>query len=127
LRPGRRKYECSDLVRLGFSPGIVHGNGLGPAEGEEICVVKHRFVTRRGDFVGFKFDPQAGREQAGGGPALVLNPKIYNERSAGVGMPSESGQGIPIRSGRPAGDGATASSCWDHLKRVDWKARRAER
>lgn len=32
----------------------------------------------RGDVVWINFDPQAGREQAGRRPALVLTPERYN-------------------------------------------------
>jgi mRNA interferase MazF len=35
----------------------------------------------RGDVVWLTFDPQAGHEQAGLRPAVVLSPKAYNERS----------------------------------------------
>ncbi len=32
-----------------------------------------------GDVIGLTFDPQAGREQAGRRPALVLSPRSYNQ------------------------------------------------
>ena len=38
-------------------------------------------VPDRGDFVWINFDPQAGHEQAGRRPALVLSPKSYNAAS----------------------------------------------
>jgi mRNA interferase MazF len=40
-----------------------------------------RYVPERGDLIWLSFDPQAGREQAGRRPALVLSPAPYNERS----------------------------------------------
>ena len=36
------------------------------------------YVPQRGDFVWLDFDPQAGHEQAGRRPALVLSPGSYN-------------------------------------------------
>jgi len=36
------------------------------------------YVPQRGDFVWLDFDPQAGHEQAGRRPALVLSPASYN-------------------------------------------------
>ena len=39
------------------------------------------YVPDRGDLIWLDFDPQAGREQAGHRPALVVSPKSYNEKS----------------------------------------------
>lgn len=36
-------------------------------------------VPDQGDLVWLEFDPQAGHEQAGRRPALVLSPKSYNQ------------------------------------------------
>lgn len=41
------------------------------------------YVPDGGDIVWFQFDPRAGREQAGRGPALVLSPRADNR---GVGL-----------------------------------------
>ena len=38
------------------------------------------YVPDRGDVVRISFTPQAGHEQAGWRPALVLSPKAYNAR-----------------------------------------------
>jgi mRNA interferase MazF len=38
------------------------------------------YVPERGDLVWLQFDPQAGHEQAGQRPALVVSPKSYNRR-----------------------------------------------
>lgn len=40
-----------------------------------------RYVPEAGDIVWLHFDPQAGHEQAGHRPALVLSPAIYNGRT----------------------------------------------
>ena len=37
------------------------------------------YVPDQGDLVWLDFDPQAGHEQAGRRPALVLSPKSYNQ------------------------------------------------
>lgn len=39
------------------------------------------YVPDVGDVVWLEFDPQAGREQAGHHPAVVLTPKSYNQGS----------------------------------------------
>ncbi len=38
-------------------------------------------APNRGDLVWLDFDPQAGREQAGRRPALVLSPRLYHQSS----------------------------------------------
>jgi mRNA interferase MazF len=43
--------------------------------------VKAGYCPDTGDFVWLTFDPQAGHEQAGRRPALVLSPGIYNSKS----------------------------------------------
>jgi len=91
--------------------------------------VKAVFVPDTGDFVWLTLDPQAGREQAGRLPALVLSPKIYNARSglALVCPITNQTKGYPFEVAAPAGRGATGVILADHLKSIDWKARHAER
>ncbi len=45
-------------------------------------MVSARYVPHRGDVVWIDFDPQAGHEQAGRRPALILSDKKYNARSS---------------------------------------------
>lgn len=40
-----------------------------------------KYIPRRGDIIWLDFDPQAGREQSGRRPALVLSRESYNARS----------------------------------------------
>ena len=40
------------------------------------------YVPDRGDIVWLNFTPQAGHEQRGKRPALILSPKIYNEKTS---------------------------------------------
>jgi mRNA interferase MazF len=91
--------------------------------------VKTAFVPDAGDFVWLTFDPQAGREQAGRRPALVLSPKAYNVRSGlALACPvTNQAKGYPFEVAVPAGHGASGVILADHLKSIDWKACRAER
>jgi mRNA interferase MazF len=41
-----------------------------------------RYVPEAGDIVWLNFTPQAGREQAGHRPALVISPAAYNEKTS---------------------------------------------
>ena len=90
--------------------------------------MKPAFVPDTGDFVWLTFDPQAGREQAGRRPALVLSPKLYNAKSGlALACPvTNQAKGYPFEVVVPAGRGTTGVILADHLKSVDWKARHAE-
>jgi mRNA interferase MazF len=41
-----------------------------------------RYVPTAGDIVWLNFTPQAGHEQAGHRPALVLSPAVYNSKTS---------------------------------------------
>jgi mRNA interferase MazF len=86
-------------------------------------------VPEGGDLIWLTFDPQAGREQAGRRPALVLSPKIYNSKSGlALACPITSQvKGYPFEVAIPAGHDLTGVILADHVKSVDWRARRAER
>jgi mRNA interferase MazF len=87
-------------------------------------VKKAPYVPDRGDLVWTDFNPQAGREQAGKRPALVLSPKLYNAKtglavmvpitSQVKGYPFE----VPVRTKEIEGVALS-----DHLKNLDWRAR----
>jgi len=91
--------------------------------------VKAAFVPDAGDLVWLTCDPQAGREQAGRRPALVLSPKTYNVKSGlALACPiTNQAKGYPFEVAVPAGRGATGVILADHLKSINWKARHAER
>jgi mRNA interferase MazF len=86
-------------------------------------------VPERGDVVWLSFDPQAGHEQAGRRPAVILSPSVYN-RSSGLAVvvPITSHvKGYPFEVQIPAGSRISGVILTDHLKSVDWRARKAER
>ena len=87
------------------------------------------YVPEVGDLVWLTFDPQAGREQAGRRPALVLSPKAYNAKSGLVLVCPITNhvKGYPFEVPVTAGQGVTGVVLADHLKSVDWKARHAEK
>ena len=90
--------------------------------------MKVGFVPDAGDFVWLTFDPQAGREQAGRRPALILSPRIYNAKSGlALACPvTNQVKGYPFEVAVPVNVGATGVILTDHLKSIDWKARQAE-
>lgn len=91
-------------------------------------MVKRGYVPERGDLVWLTFDPQAGREQAGRRPALVLTPAIYNERSglAVVCPVTSRTKGYPFEVRLPAELEVSGAVLADHLKSAGWRMRRAE-
>ena len=88
-----------------------------------------RYVPQRGDVVWLEFNPQAGHEQAGHRPALVLSPKDYNEK---VGLAlfcpvTNQIKGYPFEVVLPKGLKAKGAVLSDQVKSLDWKSRKAKR
>jgi mRNA interferase MazF len=85
------------------------------------------YVPERGDVVALTFDPQAGHEQAGRRPALVLSPAIYNSRSGLAVFAPITNQikGYPFEVLIPSGLAVSGVVLADQLKSLDWRARRA--
>jgi mRNA interferase MazF len=86
------------------------------------------FIPERGDVVWLDFQPQAGHEQAGRRPAVVLSPRAYNAK---VGLAllcpiTTRPKGYPFEVSVPADCGVTGVVLADHVKNLDWRARRAE-
>jgi mRNA interferase MazF len=73
------------------------------------------------------FDPQAGHEQAGRRPAVVLSPEAYNARvGLAVFCPITSQRkGYPFEVELPDGVGVSGVVLADQVKSLDWRARRA--
>ncbi len=86
-----------------------------------------RFVPDRGDAVWLEFDPQAGHEQSGRRPALVLSPAEYNEK---VGLAilcpiTSRPKGYPFEVELPDDFGVHGVVLADQVKSLDWRARKA--
>lgn len=87
-----------------------------------------RYVPDSGDLVWLTFDPQSGREQRGRRSALILSPRIYNQRTQlAIACPITShAKGYPFEVPLPEGASIEGVILSDHLKSLDWKTRRAE-
>jgi len=82
----------------------------------------------RGDVVWISMNPQAGHEQAGRRPALVLSPAAYN-RKVGLAIlcPITSQvKGYPFEVRLPEGLPLQGVILSDQAKSLDWKARKVE-
>lgn len=86
------------------------------------------YVPDRGDAVWITLNPQAGHEQAGRRPAVVLSPAAYNGK---VGLAilcpiTNQRKGYPFEVIIPAGLSITGVILSDQVKNLDWRARQAE-
>jgi mRNA interferase MazF len=86
-----------------------------------------RYSPGRGDVVWVSLNPQAGHEQAGRRPALVVSPRAYNAK---VGLAilcpiTTKAKGYPFEVALPAGLEASGVVLADQVRSLDWRARRA--
>ncbi len=86
------------------------------------------YVPDRSDAIWISLNPQAGHEQAGRRPALVISPTAYNGK---VGLAilcpiTNQSKGYPFEVVIPAGLKVGGVILSDQIKNLDWRARRAE-
>jgi mRNA interferase MazF len=86
------------------------------------------FIPQRGDIVWINMQPQAGHEQSGRRPAIVLSPTAYNEK---VGLAilcpiTNQIKGYPFEVILPKGLKINGVILSDQVKSLDWKIKRAE-
>jgi mRNA interferase MazF len=86
---------------------------------------KEGYVPERGDLVWVDFDPQAGHEQRGRRPAVVLSPSSYNRRvELGIFCPvTNQPKGYAWEVVIPNGLGVNGVILADQIKSLDWKER----
>ena len=87
------------------------------------------YVPARGELIWLQFNPQAGHEQAGHRPAVVISPSTYNRR---VGLAlccpiTSQVKGYPFEVRLPPGLGVEGAILSDQIKSLDWRVRKARR
>jgi mRNA interferase MazF len=84
------------------------------------------YVPDRGDMVWINFDLQAGHEQGGRRPAIVLSPRSYNKPSGlGLFCPVTSrAKCYPFEVPLPDGLPVTGIVLVDQVRSLDWQSRR---
>ena len=84
------------------------------------------YIPEAGDIVWLQFNPQAGHEQAGHRPALVLSPAKYNKIGLMLCCPMTTKlKGYPFE---VVIDGPqTSAALADQVKSLDWKVGKAKR
>jgi mRNA interferase MazF len=85
------------------------------------------YYPKRGDVVWLTFKPQAGHEQSGRRPALVLSPEAYNRKtSLALCCPITSQvKGYPFEVMIPEGGEVKGAILADQVRSLDWRARQA--
>ena len=88
---------------------------------------KH-YIPDSGNIVWISFNPQAGHEQAGRRPALVISPKIYNEKTyLAIFCPvTKQEKGYPFEVKIPERLKISRLILSDQIKSLDWVKREAE-
>jgi mRNA interferase MazF len=91
--------------------------------------VREGYVPERGDVIWLSFSPQAGREQAGRRPGIVLSPARYNGRvGLALTCPVTSHvKGYPFEVPLEGVRGLSGVILVDRIRSLDWRARQAER
>ena len=84
-----------------------------------------KYVPDRGDIVWLNFTPQTDHEQRGKRPALILSPKIYNEKtSLCICLPiTTKVKGYPFEVPLPKGLEVEGVILSDQIKNLDYVAR----
>lgn len=88
-----------------------------------------KYVPDRGDIVWLEFNPQAGHEQAGHRPAVVLSPAAYNSRTSLMLCCPITSQvkGYPFEVPMMGAQAVSGVVLADQVKSLDWKARQARK
>ncbi len=88
-----------------------------------------RYTPAKGDFIYLSFDPQAGHEQKGRRPALVISNDAFNRRTGlTIVCPvTTTDRKIPFHPPVPEGLELTGFVMVEQVKSIDYAARRATR
>jgi mRNA interferase MazF len=87
------------------------------------------YIPERGDIVWLEFNPQAGHEQAGRLPALVVSPRSYNQK-AGLALFCPIASQVkryPFEVFLPETGRVSGAILSDQIKSLDWKVKGVER
>jgi len=86
------------------------------------------YAPHRGDAIWVDLNPQAGHEQAGRRPAIVLSPASYNSK---VGLAiicpiTNQVKGYSFEVPIPSGQAVTGVILADQVRSIDWQARNSK-
>lgn len=87
------------------------------------------YIPRKGDLIALSFDPQAGHEQRGRRPALVVSNDLFN-RHTGLCFAcpvTNTSRDYPFHVSVPDDAGVTGFVMVEQIKSIDYRARMAKR
>ena len=87
------------------------------------------YIPKKGDYITLNFDPQAGHEQKGRRPALVISNNLFNLRTGLVmACPiTHTFRNYPFHVPIPAGGLVTGLVMVDQVKSLDYQSRKVKR
>ena len=87
------------------------------------------YIPRKGDFIAETFDPQAGHEQSGRRPALVVSNDLFNLRTGlCIACPiTSTRRDYPFHVSIPEGQEVTGFVMVEQVKSLDFRSRRVKR
>ena len=97
---------------------------MGSADGSRSMV---EYIPKKGDFISLSFDPQAGHEQMGKRPGLVVSNTAFNKRMGFVfvcpitNTPRKNAFHVPV-----VAKNLTGYIMVEQLKSLDYRARNAK-
>ena len=85
------------------------------------------YVPDRGDFITLSFDPQAGHEQRGRRPALIISNHLFNQATGlAIACPiTNTDRKIPFHLPVPTTSSLTGFVMVEQVKSIDFRARNA--
>jgi mRNA interferase MazF len=86
------------------------------------------YVPDKGDFITLSFDPQAGHEQKGRRPALVISNYLFNQATGlAIACPiTNTDRKIPFHLPVPSASSLTGFVMVEQVKSIDYRARQAK-
>jgi len=87
------------------------------------------YIPHKGDFLVLTFDPQAGHEQRGRRPALVVSNDLFNKHTGlCIACPvTTTRRGYPFHVAIPEGQDVTGFIMVEQVKSIDFRSRKAKR
>ncbi len=87
-----------------------------------------RYIPHKGDFITLSFDPQAGHEQKGRRPALVVSNNLFNKHTglAIVCPVTNTDRNFPFHLEVPGGSSLTGFVMVEQVKSIDHSVRGAK-
>ena len=86
------------------------------------------YVPEKGDFITLSFDPQAGHEQKGRRPALIISNHLFNQATGlAIACPiTNTDRKIPFHLPVPSTSSLTGFVMVEQVKSIDYRARQAK-